>query len=137
MSRRSGDEIDKKKRRTRKEAPAFRGFVNHTLTKQDKQDYARYELSEDFEGNVLPSLLEDGYRLSLSVDQRSGSFMGAISTKDSDSPNAGLVLTARSGATPIQAGIRAAFLHFIIFAEEWPDPALTDRYVDEWEVTGD
>lgn len=113
---------------------SFRGFVSYQLKNVDKADYARFELTEDMAGELLPHLLSDGYRISFSADKRNGCFMAAISTKDTDSPNEGLVLTARSGRDFFQAGLRAIYMHLVIFDEVWPDPSEEMDYSDEWEV---
>lgn len=134
MSRRSGDTIAKKNenREKARASTQFRGFVNHTLTAEEKRAYAQWRLAEEVETNVLPTLLGEGYRVSLSVDKRSSAYMAAISTKDPVSKNVNLVLTARAGSDPLEAACRAMFLHYYILEEEWPEPGQKDEYVDEW-----
>lgn len=132
MSRRSGREIEKKANKRQASNNSFRGFVNHTLTKEDKKDYAQWALTVDVLGNELPTLLEDGYRITFSIDQRASAFMAAISTKDEESVNANLVLTARAGTEPLEAAARALFLHYHVLAEVWPPPGATEAYTDEW-----
>lgn len=134
MSRRSGREVEKRAERKNPKDNQFRGFVNHTLTKEDKVEYGRWRADEDTRDNTLPSLLEDGYRLSLSMDKRTSSFMAAISTKDNSHVNAGLVLTARAGHDAWEAAARAMYLHYYVLEEIWPDPDVQGEYVDEWAI---
>lgn len=132
MSRRSGDEVEKKRVKRHKPQDTFRGFVNHTLSEADKRSYAQWIQTEDTLDNTLPTLLGDGYRLSLSMDKRSSAFMAAISTKDASHVNANLVLTARAGTHPWEAASRAMYLHYYILDEVWPDPSNSAEYTDDW-----
>lgn len=134
MSRRSADADEARRRKKPSRTRGFRGFVNYTPTAEDKKGYKKWAAEEDLFANSLPTLLGDGYRLSLSMDKLTSAFMAAISTKDSNSINAELVLTARAGSDPWEAAGRAMFLHFHILEEVWPDPGMRPDYVDEWAV---
>ncbi len=134
MSRQWEEKTLDKKKKSGKSSVGFRGFVNHELTQADKREFQQYEIMENFEDKLLGDLVDEGYRVSFSLDQHSGAYMAAISTKNKDSVNVGLVLTARSGFGIFQAGLRAAFLHYVVFGEIWPDPQVRGEYVDEWAV---
>lgn len=70
-------------------------FVRIELTEQEKNSYRQLLESGEFDEIPLDEWLASSYKVSLSADGEGGGVVASITSVYSDSPNAGLVLTAR------------------------------------------
>jgi len=76
-------------------AAPFRGFLNYTPTEPEKANFDAWcesaSLWERLEYEVT-----DGVNLSLKIDPKGDGFLASATQRREDSPNAGLVVTARA-----------------------------------------
>lgn len=93
-------------------------FVNWSLSQEEKAACKSWVLSlEDFD-NALATLIEAGYKTTLSYDSfRTCYTCSIVPTKDAKS-NQGYILTGK-GSTATKALKQALYTHFHIMAEEW------------------
>lgn len=93
-------------------------FVNWSLSENEKQACKAWELSTDDYANAIGSLVEGGYKVTLSYDNYRACFTASIvPTKDAKS-NQGYILTGK-GSNPLKAAKQALYIHFHIMGEEW------------------
>lgn len=85
---------------TKAKAPAqrapFVGYVNITLTAEDKADYENWSQESDIVEEHYLSALEQGYQFSIKYDLGSEAFVCSCSQFTPDRPDSGLIYTARS-----------------------------------------
>jgi len=93
-------------------------FINWSLSAEEKQSCKIWVLTlEDFD-NALATLIEGGYKTTLSYDSfRSCYTCSIVPTKDAKS-NQGFILTGK-GSTATKALKQALYIHFHIMSEDW------------------
>lgn len=102
-------------------------FVNFSLSDQEKKESANWMESADILGLVERSL-DNGYKLSLTLDQKKGRFIASLSAKEGK--NAKKILTARAGDVML-AMARVMFLDRVIFdGGDWLERE--DGSDDQW-----
>ena len=72
----------------------FRGYINLNLSDEQKSLYEAWSTSAHYWA-TLEAQVEDGVNLSLKLDPKGGGFLASATQRRADSPNAGLVVTAR------------------------------------------
>jgi hypothetical protein len=98
----------------------FVGYVNLQLTDEQKEAYVSWAASESF-WEQLEYQVGDGVNLSIKVDVKSGGFIGSATQRREDSPNAGLVVTARGGSVTKALGRTLYCLTILSHKEQWVD----------------
>lgn len=78
------------------ERAPFVGYVNLTLTTEDKADYDAWCLQSDVIEEAYLSALELGYQFSNKFDQATEAFICTVSQFRTGKPDSGLLYTARS-----------------------------------------
>lgn len=109
---------DKRKAKQTEQAGDWKGFVACELT--DKQKEAAKQLRADADrlfDNVF-SMVEDGYKLSFSVDNYNGMYICSATCKDKASPNNGMTLTGRGGAM-LGAMASLWYKHDVVLERVW------------------
>jgi len=91
------------------ERAPFVGYVNITLTEQDKDDYTNWSRESDVITEAYLSLLELGYQFTVKYDKSSEVHLCSVSVWSSARPDAGLIYTARSGS-PDGALLKAIYV---------------------------
>jgi len=74
----------------------FRGFINHTPTDEEKNDFRGWMENEGLFDEVVGALLEAGYSIKLGYNNKDSAFSASISRWFARYPDAGLVFTAYS-----------------------------------------
>jgi hypothetical protein len=98
----------------------FRGYINLELSASDKERFSVWVSSSDAT-EMLASAVEDGVNLSLKRDPRGSGFLASATQRRSNSPNAGLVATARAGE-PNLALWRVVYVLSILYVTgHWED----------------
>jgi len=120
------DKLDQRraKRRPKPQTDAYVGkhseFINHDLTKEEKEAY--YEWREDIQAvnAAWTAALTDNYRINTKLDEYNDCFASFI-IPDDGSDNAGYILAGRGG-NALRAVSEALFKHSVIFGGAWrPD----------------
>lgn len=96
----------------------FRGYINLDLTAEQKESFPAWcEGGSPWE--VLEASVSDGVNISLKIEPKSGGFIASATQRRVNSPNAGLVVTARAGDAG-KALFRLLFCLVILsHAERW------------------
>lgn len=99
---------------------AFVGYVNVNLSDEQKATFDKWADSASV-WDVLTASVSDGINLSLRIEPKSGGYLASATQRREDSPNAGLVATARA-REPLVALLRLLFiLAYLGRAERWTD----------------
>lgn len=96
----------------------FRGYVNLNLTGEQKVAFDSWaDSSSPWE--ALEAHVADGINISVKIDPKSSGYIASATQRRVDSPNAGLVVTARAAAAS-KALLRVLFCLVILsHAERW------------------
>lgn len=98
----------------------FRGYINLALSAYDKERFGGW-VSSAAAPETLDAAVADGVNISLKIDPKSQGFLASATQRRVDSPNAGLVATARA-KTPELALWRVVFVLSILYATgHWED----------------
>jgi len=76
----------------------FVGFVNYQPQQGDTADFAAWVAERDLVDEALTQAVGDGWKFTVSYDVKNTTFVGGVSRWDSGHPDAGIVLTCRSGS---------------------------------------
>lgn len=98
----------------------FRGYINLTVTDEQKRSFEKWQASESL-WDVLEASVADGVNLAVKRDPKGSGFLSSATQRRVDSPNAGLVVTAR-GSTAATSWVRLLYCLAILGrAERWED----------------
>lgn len=117
------------KKKVRNTADDWKGFVNYHLPNDVKKDAGKYRDSWDMLGNVLPSLVNARYKVSLSYNPKDDAVIASCTCKDPASTNYQRTLTA-FGPDLQESLLRLCYIHFVVFDELWPDDG--EKTEDGW-----
>jgi len=126
-------EIKSKKQRTNGKQAEFKRseFINYDLTQDDKTRFKAWLSSKSFDPwDMLHKLIESGYTLSVKPDSYHDCVAAYISPVAEDNPNAGYILSGRSGSAPM-AIFGALFRHLVLFESEWPTDTVRRSGLDD------
>jgi len=99
---------------------AFRGYVNLTLSEQQKDAYEAWSNSASF-WDALEVHVADGVNVSVKIDPKSGGFIASATQRRVGSPNAGLVVTARGKEAVVAFGRVVFCLTVLSKNQRWED----------------
>lgn len=99
---------------------AFRGYINLNLSDEQKASYEKWAESAAF-WEALEAFTSDGCNLSLKWVAKEGCFLASATQRREDSPNAGLVVTARGKAAGTALGRVLFCLTVLAHSERWED----------------
>lgn len=91
------------------ERAPFVGYVNLTLTPEDKTDYDAWCSEDDVVEEAYLSALENGYQFSNKFDSATEAFICTVSQFRTGKPDSGLLYTARS-SHPYSALTKAVYV---------------------------
>lgn len=80
----------------------FRGFINYTLTEDDKATIKRIEFDSDDVLSWLDKVIDSGFKLTFSYDDYSHANMCVGTRQDKEHEDFGILLSGR-GSTPAKA----------------------------------
>jgi hypothetical protein len=99
---------------------AFRGYINLNLSDEQKTAYDTWAGSASL-WEALEFHVADGVNLSLKIDARNDGFLASATQRREDSPNAGLVVTARGRDAATAWGRCLYILTVLAHKERWED----------------
>lgn len=98
----------------------FRGYINLNLSDEQKGQWAVWSEGGSF-WDVLGYHVSDGVNLAVKIDPKGTGYLASATQRREDSPNAGLVVTAR-GQSPEVALSRVVYcLALLGHKERWED----------------
>lgn len=96
MAGKNGSKPTKAAKSPRNERAPFVGYVNITLTEQDKVDFEGWLSQGDIAQEAYVEALCDGYQFSNKFDAANDTFSCSVSRWDVGAPDAGIIYTARA-----------------------------------------
>lgn len=98
----------------------FVGYINLQLSESDKERFSSW-VTSNAAPEMLDSAVTDGVNVSLKIDPKGNGFLASATQRREDSPNAGLVATARA-KTPELALWRVVYVLSLLYATgHWED----------------
>lgn len=108
------------KRKPKNTADEWKGFVKYHIPVDIKKAAGQYRESWDILGNILPSMVGERYKVTLSYNDRDGTVIASATCRDPANEN--YQRTLSSFATDVhEALLRLCYIHFVVFEEQWPD----------------
>lgn len=98
----------------------FRGYVNVNLSDEQKAGYEVWATSAS-PWEVFGAVVADGVHLAVKKDPKGAGFLASATQRREDSPNAGLVATARAKEPTLAWGRLLFILAFLGHSERWED----------------
>ena len=108
------------KRKARSTADDWKGFVNYHLPNDIKKAAAEFRESWDLLGNIIPTLVLNRYKLSVSYNPKDDAVIASVTCKDPQHHNYQRTLTA-FGPDVQESLLRLCYIHFVVFDEDWPE----------------
>lgn len=96
----------------------FQGYIEVRFDEDQKKLFKKWASEFSDLASSIDKQVEAGYRFSLSWDDYNSAYMCSITTKDSQSVNAGWVLVGR-GKDVFSALLQAYYKHVVVTQENW------------------
>jgi hypothetical protein len=104
-------------------------FVNWSLSPDEKAACKAWELSLEDYDEALLTLVEAGYKSTVSYDDFRSCFTASIVPTKTAKSNQGYILTGK-GSTPLKSVKQVLYIHYHIMAEEWAEYS-TGKSIEE------
>jgi hypothetical protein len=110
----------KEKKPTAPTKPRFNDvqFINWSLDADHKMACKNWSLDLEQFDNLLTTLVEGGYKATVSYDTYRSCFTASIVPTPDAKGNQGYILTGK-GSTPTKALKQALYIHFHVMNEDW------------------
>jgi hypothetical protein len=112
-----------------KQKVEWKGYVNLSLSEEQKAGFGVWAADTDIWENAVPTLIERGYVLSVAYDDYNQSVVAGLYCVNVADENAGWKLTAR-GEYPDVALARLIYIHLVLLEGNWSDSFHPE--VDAW-----
>lgn len=109
---------ERKARQAENVRPEWKGFVSCELTVEDKKALREGAMSYEDAWEGLLDIIPEGYKLSVSWDEKNDTFTASLTAGKGTAGNAGWCLTGR-GATFDGAVVSLAYKHFSKLRRDW------------------
>lgn len=106
-------------------------FVNWELTKEQKSDAKRYEISPVELFGALERLIDDGFRISFKFDDYNKCFNCSFTEPTRDGAKSCRCIVSR-GPSIMDAARIACYKHFVILEGDWGNLSATTIERDDW-----
>lgn len=77
-----------------KKQAEFKGFVNYVLSAEDKEMFSKWDVDDHDLFLLAAGGCQQGYKMGVSFNPKNDTFTATFMCTDSDSPNAGYILSA-------------------------------------------
>lgn len=94
-------------------------FVPGDMSDAQKADCKVWEMWEIRSDEILTSLCEAGYKISVKLGGRGDGYTCIVAPADPDHQDSGWMLSGR-GSTPLKAIKQACYRHFVLYDGVWP-----------------
>lgn len=98
----------------------FRGYINLSLNEGEREAFVAWFASDAF-WHAFNASCAAGINFAVKPDPRSGGFLASATQRREDSPNAGLVVTARGRSADIALGRCVYSVGVLDRTERWED----------------
>lgn len=115
MSRMSSESLQGKKGspRDKKSDYVWQGFVDIPLSEAQKADFKSWNVEADDILAAVASVVTDGYKVTLSHDEKHGTYQASLTCLADGDPNRGFTMSGRAG-DPLKALAVALYKHLEI-----------------------
>jgi hypothetical protein len=96
MAGKNGNKENRTKTASNNERAPFVGYVNITLTEQDKEDFTAWRSDPQLWDEAYIEALASGYQLTIKFDQANDCYSCSISCWDVSHDDAGIIYTGRA-----------------------------------------
>lgn len=110
----------------------WKGFVDAKLTPSEKDAFREWTVTFEQCWGRLVAALGDGYKVSLSYEEKQGFVSASLTGREGTGGNAGYCLVARA-RDEIQAIRLLIFKHDVIYEQEWARSGLRAETGDDFE----
>ena len=93
-------------------------WINYDLTSEDKRALQDQNLVREILGYDIGDLAVEGFKYSLSPDERNNCYVASLTQKRADSPFHHHCLTGR-GSTPTNARLSLLYRHLVLASGDW------------------
>lgn len=97
--------------------PNFKGFINYTLTEEDKASIKRLEFSDADVVSWFSKVVDSGFKLTFSEDSYNHCYQVIGTPADKEHPDYGILLAGR-GSTPAKALRQWLYIKGTIIADD-------------------
>jgi hypothetical protein len=105
------------KKEAKTNGAAFR-FINHSLSAKDIEQLNSLDLGLEFPYGLLDELVMEGYKFSLSYDDKNATCVASITDRQQASAFYNCCLTGR-GSTPAHAFAALLYRHLVLAETDW------------------
>jgi len=110
---------------------AFKGFIQHNLTAEEKKAYDNWTLSPDDLWDAIERIIDNGYKLSTSHDDYNSTRQASLTCNNPKLPDYGWVLVARAPDS-FNAIALIVFKHTVLLGENWTEFHARARETSSW-----
>lgn len=103
--------------------PDFRGFFNTEIPLERKGECKAFIREDEQVAVLIEEAVAALYKISFSRNEKNDSIVAAMQCNDSNSPNAGLVMSAHA-AHWYDAVAVLVWKHFVLLEQKWKEPDL-------------
>lgn len=107
----------------------FQGFINVTLSDEEKREFVNWIPTTDL-GSLLEAMLDEGNVLSVKQDKKGKGYAAAVTSRWAGSVNAGWCVNMRAG-DPTTAIQRVVFVVTVLLGMDWQQSNLL-RGESDW-----
>jgi len=118
-------------RSTKEKQAEFIGFLNVTLSAEEKEDFESVRQTTDIAGSWLAECLRIGISLSVKHSVSEECFRATLTAFRQALPFAGYCIAARAG-DPLTAVERVVYIHHYVLGDDWSDLMAVRREDDGW-----
>lgn len=112
-----GNGKSKPKTEKRNDAPTFR-FISHNFSTRQLEELEEFLAAGEFSQVDLGELVLQGYKFSLSFDDKNSCFIASLTDRQAGSPSENSCLTGR-GSSALAAQYALFYRHFALASEDW------------------
>lgn len=118
----------KEAKAAKEKASEWKGFINHDLSKADEENLESMDLETEFPlVEMLEELSRDGYKVTFTPPDRSGTYLVTVMDRSEGSDTCGYALCGR-GRSLVDAWYAFAYRHVVVFPNGWePQPQRETR----------
>ena len=118
VTKKEGEKKDARFTQVRGGNDNFKGYIQHTLTKEEKDNYDLWLIVDDDIWNDLQVLVDNGYKVGIGYDGYNQTFQCSLTCNNSKDDNFGWVLVAR--APDVYNCVRLVlYKHLVLLMGDW------------------
>ncbi len=110
---------------------AFKGYIQHSLTAEEKRAYEGWDMTPDTLWDEIERLVDSGYKLSTSHDDYNSTRQASLTCNNPKHLDYGWVLVARAPDS-FNAIALVLFKHNVLLGGDWSEFHAREREKSSW-----